>query len=323
MSGKNKKILISVISVIMAIIVPLIYTDNYNRGIFIMVLINLIVVLGLNFITGLTGQMNLGTAGIFAVGAYTTGLLTTKLGISPWITIIVSIFMGVIIGIGLGYPSLRIQGVYLALTTIGFGEIVRILISNLKFTNGIMGISGISSFSIGGISLSNKLYLYYLYLAFAIILAIIAYRITNSKWGRIFKAVRDNYEAVQACGVNIAKPKILAFTLAAIYGCIGGSLYAVHMEFITPSVFTFDLSTTFIIMMMLGGIGSVPGCIIGTIIATILPEKLRFIGNWYWIVFSVIILLIILFRPNGIISFFNKKKTSKEKTVEKGVKVNG
>lgn len=323
MSGKNKKILISVISVIMAIIVPLIYTDNYNRGIFIMVLINLIVVLGLNFITGLTGQMNLGTAGIFAVGAYTTGLLTTKLGISPWITIIVSIFMGVIIGIGLGYPSLRIQGVYLALTTIGFGEIVRILISNLKFTNGIMGISGISSFSIGGISLSNKLYLYYLYLGFAIILAIIAYRITNSKWGRIFKAVRDNYEAVQACGVNIAKPKILAFTLAAIYGCIGGSLYAVHMEFITPSVFTFDLSTTFIIMMMLGGIGSVPGCIIGTIIATILPEKLRFIGNWYWIVFSVIILLIILFRPNGIISFFNKKKTSKEKTVEKGVKVNG
>lgn len=312
MSEKNKRILLSVISVIIAIIVPLISTDNYNRGIFIMVLINIIVVLGLNFITGLTGQMNLGTAGIFAVGAYTTALMTTKLGISPWITILASIGMGIIIGVGLGYPSLRVQGVYLALTTIGFGEIVRILISNFKFTNGIMGIRDIPAFSIAGISFSDKLARYYLYLVIVIILSIIAYRITNSKWGRIFKAIRDNYEAVQACGVDIAKPKILAFTLAAIFGCVAGSLYAVHMEFISPTVFTFDLSTTFVVMMMLGGIGSVPGCILGTVIATILPEKLRFLGNWYWIVFSIIVLLIILFKPNGLISFFNQRKVVKE-----------
>ena len=90
------------------------------------------------------------------------------------------------------------------------------------------------------------------------------------------------------------------------------------MEFISPSVFTFELSTTFIVMMMLGGIGSVPGCILGTVIATILPEKLRFLGNWYWIIFSIIILIIILFRPNGVISFFNQKKSVKE-----GVKANG
>lgn len=318
MSEKNKKMLIAIISVIIAIIVPLISTDNYNRGIFIIVLINIIVVLGLNFITGLTGQMNLGTAGIFAVGAYTTAIMTTKFGISPWITILAAIVMGLIIGIGLGYPSLRIQGVYLALTTIGFAEIVRILLSNLKFTNGIMGIRDIPTFAIGSFNFSDKLSRYYLYLVIVIFLAIIAYRITNSKWGRIFKAIRDNYEAVQACGVDIAKPKILAFTLAAIFGCIAGSLYAVHMEFISPSVFTFELSTTFIVMMMLGGIGSVPGCILGTVIATILPEKLRFLGNWYWIIFSIIILIIILFRPNGVISFFNQKKSVKE-----GVKANG
>lgn len=312
MSEGNKKILMSVLSIIAAVLIPLFVTDNYNRGIFIMALINIIIVLGLNFITGLTGQMNLGTAGIFAIGAYTTGLMTTKLGISPWLTIIVSIIMGLIIGIGLGYPSLRVQGVYLALTTIGFGEIVRILISNFKFTNGIMGVRDIPVFSVFGFSFSDKLYVYYLYLVITIIMAIIAYRITNSKWGRIFKAIRDNYEAVQACGVDIAKPKIMAFTLAAIYGCIAGSLYAVHMEFIAPTVFTFDLSTTFVVMMMLGGIGSVPGCIIGAIIATILPEKLRFLGNWYWIVFSIIILLVILYKPNGIISFFNHKKSVKE-----------
>ncbi|WP_066716043.1 branched-chain amino acid ABC transporter permease [Clostridium sp. Marseille-P299] len=318
MTDKMKKISITMISIIVAIVVPLLVTDNYNRGIFIMALINIIVVLGLNFITGLTGQMNLGTAGIFAVGAYTTALLTTKLGISPWLTIIASIIMGVVIGVGLGFPSLRIQGVYLALTTIGFGEIVRILISNAKFTNGIMGIRNIPSFSIGNFVIKNKLYVYYLFLIFVIIMALIAYRITYSKWGRLFKAIRDNYEAVQACGIDIAKPKIMAFTLAAIYGCVAGSLYAVHMEFITPSVFTFDLSTTFIVMMMLGGIGSVPGGILGAIVCTILPEKLRFLGNWYWIVFSIIVLLIILFRPNGVISFFNQKKVTK-----KGEKING
>ncbi len=318
MTDKMKKISITMISILVAIIVPLLVTDNYNRGIFIMALINIIVVLGLNFITGLTGQMNLGTAGIFAVGAYTTALLTTKAGISPWLTIIASIIMGLIIGIGLGFPSLRIQGVYLALTTIGFAEIIRILISNLKFTNGIMGIRNIPSFSIGGHVIEDKLQVYYLFLVFVIIMAVIAYRITYSKWGRLFKAIRDNYEAVQACGIDIAKPKIMAFTLAAIYGCVAGSLYAVHMEFITPSVFTFDLSTTFIVMMMLGGIGSVPGGILGAVVCTILPEKLRFLGNWYWIVFSIIVLLIILFRPNGVISFFNQKRVTK-----KGEKVHG
>ena len=318
MTEKMKKIMIIILSLLVAIIVPLLVTDNYNRGIFVMVLINIIVVLGLNFITGLTGQMNLGTAGIFAVGAYTTGLLSTKLGISPWLTILVSLLMGLIIGVGLGYPSLRVKGVYLALTTIGFGEIVRILLSNFKFTNGIMGIRDIPSFAIGGFQFDTMLSRYYLYLVFAIIMIIIAFRITYSKWGRMFKAIRDNDEAVQASGVNISKPKILAFTLAAVFGCVAGSLYAVHMEFISPSVFTFELSTTFIIMMMLGGIGSVPGVILGTVIGTILPEKLRFIGNWYWIIFSAIILAIIIFRPNGLISFFNQKKSVKE-----GEKANG
>lgn len=312
MTENRKKALIVALTMIVAIVAPLLVTDNYNRGILVMVLINIIVVLGLNFITGLTGQMNLGTAGIFAVGAYTTGLLSTKLGMSPWLTLIASLIMGLVIGLGLGYPSLRVKGVYLALTTIGFGEIVRILISNFKFTNGIMGIRDIPSFALGGFQFDTMLSRYYLYLVFTVIMTMVAYRITYSKWGRMFKAIRDNDEAVQASGVNISKPKILAFTLAAVFGCLAGSLYAVHMEFISPSVFTFDLSTTFIIMMMLGGIGSVPGVVLGTVIGTILPEKLRFIGNWYWIVFSAIILIIVIFRPNGLISFFNQKKSVKE-----------
>ena len=291
----------------------MIVTDSYNRGVFTIILINSITVLGLNFITGLTGQMNLGTAGIMAIGAYTSALLSVKAGVSPWLTLIVSMVMGLAIGLGLGYPSLRVQGVYLALTTIGFSEVVRMLLSNFQWTNGIRGVNGIPNLNLPGLDGGDPLIRYYIYLALVVIAVTIAFRITNSKYGRLFKAIRDNYEAVQACGVNIATPKIMAFTLAAVYGCIAGSLYALHMGFISPSVYTFDYSTTFVVMMILGGIGSVPGCVLGAIICTILPEKLRFLGNWYWIVFSIIILLMILFRPYGLISLLGGKKNGAEK----------
>lgn len=306
--NRRQNIIFLIVLLLAAIIAPLIVTDNYNRGVFTIVLINIITVLGLNFITGLTGQMNLGTAGIMAVGAYTSALLAVKMGLAPWVTLFLSASVGLIIGIGLGYPSLRVQGVYLALTTIGFSEVVRMLLSNLPWTNGIRGIHGIPPLKIFGLDGSDPVIRYYLYLTLTIIAVIVAFRIANSKYGRLFKAIRDNPEAVLACGVNIAHPKIMAFTLAAVYGCVAGSLYAFHMGFISPAIYTFDYSTTFVVMMILGGIGSVPGCILGAIICTILPEKLRFLGNWYWIVFSLIILLIILFRPYGLVSLVKGKR---------------
>ena len=311
--NRRQNIIFLLILFALAAAAPLIVTDSYNRGVFTIILINSITVLGLNFITGLTGQMNLGTAGIMAIGAYTSALLSVKAGVSPWLTLIVSMVMGLAIGLGLGYPSLRVQGVYLALTTIGFSEVVRMLLSNFQWTNGIRGVNGIPNLNLPGLDGGDPLIRYYIYLALVVIAVTIAFRITNSKYGRLFKAIRDNYEAVPACGVNIATPKIMAFTLAAVYGCIAGSLYALHMGFISPSVYTFDYSTTFVVMMILGGIGSVPGCVLGAIICTILPEKLRFLGNWYWIVFSIIILLMILFRPYGLISLLGGKKNGAEK----------
>lgn len=316
--SRYKKIVFLLGLLLLAVAAPLIVTDNYNRGIFTIVLINVISVLGLNFITGLTGQMNLGTAGIMAIGAYTSALLTVKAGFDPWLTLVISAIMGLLIGLGLGYPSLRAQGVYLSLTTIGFSEVVRMLISNFGWTNGIRGVHGIPALNLFGMNAGDPLTRYYIYLGLAVLFTILAFRIANSKYGRLFKAIRDNYEAVQACGVNIAYPKIMAFTLAAVYGCIAGSLYAMHMGFISPTVYTFDYSTTFVVMMILGGIGSVPGCVLGAVICTILPEKLRFLGNWYWIVFSVIILLIILFRPYGIISLFGGKKKTQAEVQEGG-----
>lgn len=308
MKQKNKKAYLSLLAIGVAAILPMFISNNYHLNLMIQVLINIIIVVGLNFITGLTGQMNLGTAGIFSMGAYTSSLLATKLGINPWICLIAAIFMGVLIGFGLGYPSLRVSGVYLALTTIGFSEIVRILMTNLTdLTGGALGVTGIPAFSILGHAFQNNKEVYYLYLVIAIFLIYNAYRIVNSKWGRSFLAVKDNPDAVEAGGVNIATIKIMAFTLASIYTTIAGSMYSHYIGFINPSAYNLEYSINYVVMLVIGGIGSVPGNILGAILVTLVPEFLRFMENYYWLVFSIITLLFVIFLPNGMISLFRTK----------------
>lgn len=317
---KNKKtgFLIALAAIIAAAVLPLFITNNYHLNLMIQVLINIIVVVGLNFITGLTGQMNLGTAGIFSMGAYTSSLIATKLGLNPWLCLVAAIIMGLFIGMGLGYPSLRVSGVYLALTTIGFSEIVRILMTNLTdLTGGALGVTNIPAFSIFGYKFVDNKQVYYLYLVIAVILIFIAYRIVNSKWGRAFLAVKDNPDAMEAGGVNIANIKILAFTMAAVYSTIAGSLYAHYIGFINPSAYNLEFSINYVVMLVIGGIGSVPGNIIGAIVVTIVPELLRFMQNYYWLVFSIITLLFVIFLPYGITSLFKPKKQT-AKTAKKG-----
>lgn len=301
--------LIATAAIVMAALLPLFISNNYHLNLMIQVLINIIIVVGLNFITGLTGQMNLGTAGIFSMGAYTSALLATRMGFNPWLGFLAAVGMGFLIGMGLGYPSLRVSGVYLALTTIGFSEIVRILMTNLtSLTGGALGVSGIPAFSVLGHKFQTNKEIYYLYLFITVILIFNAYRVVNSKWGRAFLAVKDNPEAVEAGGVNIASIKILAFTLAAIYATIAGSLYSHYIGFINPSAYNLEYSINYVVMLVIGGIGSVPGNVLGAILVTLVPEFLRFMENYYWLVFSIITLLFVIFLPNGIVSLFKKRK---------------
>lgn len=306
--GKRKTYIVSFLAIAIAFILPFLITNNYHLNLLNQVIINSVIVIGLNFITGLTGQMNLGTAGIFAMGAYTSTLLSTRLSVNPWIGLLAAIGMGILIGAGLGYPSLRVKGVYLSLTTIGFSEIIRILITNLsQITGGALGVSGIPSYSILGFKFSTNRSVYYLYLVFLIILTVLAYRVTNSKWGRAFKAIKDNPEAVEAVGLNISALKIMAFTFAAVYGCIAGAMYSHYIGFINPSAYNVEFSINYVVMLIIGGIGSVPGAIVGAIVVTLVPEFLRFMENYYWLVFSVITLLFVIFLPNGIMSLFVRR----------------
>lgn len=323
---QNKKALIMALAALAAAaILPLFISNNYHLNLMIQVLINIIIVVGLNFITGLTGQMNLGTAGIFSMGAYTSSLLATKLGVNPWICLVAAIIMGLLIGMGLGYPSLRVSGVYLALTTIGFSEIVRILMTNLTdLTGGALGVTGIPGFSLFGFRFQTNTQIYYLYLVIAAFLIFNAYRIVNSKWGRAFLAVKDNPDAVEAGGVNIASIKIMAFTLAAVYATIAGSLYAHYIGFINPSAYNLEFSINYVVMLVIGGIGSVPGNVLGAILVTLIPELLRFMENYYWLVFSIITLLFVIFLPNGMVSLFKpRSKAGKQGNTVKGGQTHG
>lgn len=286
--------------------------------------INIIVVLGLNFITGLTGQMNLGTAGIFAIGAYISALLSVNFSISPWIGLLLAIAAGYLIGKGLGYPSLRVKGIYLALTTLGFGEIVRLLATNLEpVTGGTHGVNNIPGFNVFGLAIDNARSFYYFLLVITLIMIAISVRLINSKWGRAFKAIRDNIEAVEGSGIDVADIKVKAFTVAAIYGCIGGALYANLMGYINPAGFTTDYSISFLIMLMLGGIGSVGGSIIGSIIVTILPEMMRFLQDYYALIFSAIVLVFSIFLPNGLVSLVKIPFKSRSRETNGDIKKKG
>ena len=217
--------------------------------------------------------------------------------------------MGFLIGVGLGYPSLRLEGVYLSLTTIAFGEVVRLLVNNMtNFTGGAQGVRNIPPFTIFGYAIASKVQNYYFILAFVVLFAIISYRIMHSKWGRAFIAIRDNIEAVETCGIDTAQIKIIAFTLAAIFGCVAGGLYAHYSTYINASTFTLNLSVSFVVMIMVGGIGNMWGCILGAVIVSMLPEFLRFLGEYYQISYSTIILLCAVFLPSGIINTIKRRR---------------
>lgn len=281
-------------------VIPAFVTGNYYRTVCCQAMLYAIVALGLNFIVGLSGLMTLGTAAIYGLGSYVSALFCVKLGWNPWAALIPVLISGWLIGKGLGYPSLRVQGVYLSLATIGFNEIVRNLLTNLEWTGSGTGIRNIPVYEIGGFAFDTQIRSYYLIYAVLLMFIVIAWKIVNSRWGRAFKAVKDNPDALEVCGINIANVKITAFTLSAIFAVVAGAMYAHFNRYITPATYTTDLSISFVVMLIIGGLGNFWGCIYGAYIVAFLPQLLRPIGLTYKLIYAVIIMLLVVFFPNGI-----------------------
>jgi branched-chain amino acid transport system permease protein len=259
-----------------------------------------ILALGLNIVVGYAGLLDLGYAAFFAVGAYTVGILTTEFGWNFWATLPVAVIAAACAGVIIGGPTLRLRSDYLAIVTLGFGEIVRISARNLQITGAASGISGINQPWLFGWHISSQRDFYYVFLGLAVIAIICSARLANSRLGRAWLYVRHDEDAAEAMGIDRVRVKLAAYIIGAIYGSIGGAFFAVNLTAISPESFSFQQSTLFLMAVVLGGMGRIPGVILGAFIVVLGPELLRDLGSFRLLIFAVGLLAIMLFRPGGI-----------------------
>ena len=276
--------------------------------------INIILTVSLNLINGICGQFSLGHAGFWAVGAYSAAAFTVyvQLPVPPEVNLIIGCFIGFITasiaGLIIGVPCLRLRGDYLAIATLGFGEIIRIIIMNTDSIGGPRGFSGIPQ-------ITNFFWVY----LFVIITVLIIANIMRGTHGRAIISIREDEIAADSMGIYTFKYKTMAFVIGAGFAGIAGSLYAHYTQFLHPNGFTFMFSVIILLMVILGGLGSITGSIVGAIILTLLPEVLRLMGEtiseWRMVIYSVLLITLMLLRPGGIfgkhefnlLKFFKKK----------------
>ncbi len=295
---KNRLFILLTLAAI-AMLFPLI-TDNYGLEVLTNVWFYVILCLGLNIVVGYAGLLDLGYAAFFAVGAYTTGILTSEFGINFWLTIPVAILFSACAGCIIGGPTLRLRSDYLAIVTLGFGEIVRIIARNLEITGGASGLIGIERPSIFGYQLTQIIDFYYVFLILAIIAGFVSYRLQHSRMGRAWQYVREDEDAAEAMGINRVAVKLYAYVTGAIFGGVAGCFFAAKMSAISPETFQFQQSVLILLGVVLGGMGKIPGVIIGAFALVLFPEVFRGLGSMRILVFAIVMLIIMLYRPQGI-----------------------
>jgi len=282
-----------------AMFFPLI-ANNYMLEVLTNAWFYTILCLGLNIVVGYAGLLDLGYAAFFAVGAYTTGILTSQFGINFWLTIPAAVFCSMIAGFIIGGPTLRLRSDYLAIVTLGFGEIVRIIARNLEITGGASGLIGIDRPFFFGIELSQGIHFYYVFLLLAILACFVSFRLQNSRLGRAWQYVREDEDAAEAMGINRVAVKLYAYVIGAMFGGVAGAFFAVKMTAISPETFTFSQSVLILLGVVLGGMGKIPGVIVGAFALVLFPEVFRDLGSMRMLVFAIVMLVIMLYRPEGI-----------------------
>jgi branched-chain amino acid transport system permease protein len=290
----------------------------YQTNIMITALIYVVVGLGLNIVVGLAGLLDLGYVAFYAVGAYSYALLNHHFGIGFWLALPIGGLLGTLFGIILGFPVLRLRGDYLAIVTLGFGEIIRLILENWnEFSFGPSGIAGIPRPGFFGMDLTlhqAHIYLYYLMVGLSLFTVFIVRRLQDSRIGRAWMALREDEIACQAMGIDKIKTKLSAFALGATWAGMGGVMFAAKTTFINPASFTIWESIIILCVVVLGGMGSIIGVIGGAFILILLPEYLRAFSEYRMLIFGVVLILMMVFRPEGIIAI--KRRNYRFKTIE-------
>lgn len=297
-SQRNRLIVLSVMAVA-AMLLPLV-SNNYVLEVMTNAWFYVMLCLGLNIVVGYAGLLDLGYAAFFAVGAYTTGILTSEFGVNFWLTIPAAVLFSIIAGVIIGGPTLRLRSDYLAIVTLGFGEIVRIVARNLEITGGASGLIGIEKPSIFGFEISQISHFYYVFLILAILACFVSYRLQHSRLGRAWQYVREDEDAAEAMGIDRVAVKLYAYVIGAIFGGVAGCFFAAKMTAISPETFTFQQSVLILLGVVLGGMGKIPGVIIGAFALVLFPEVFRDFGSSRILVFAIVMLVIMLYRPEGI-----------------------
>ncbi|MGJ8454708.1 branched-chain amino acid ABC transporter permease [Pseudothermotoga sp. U03pept] len=275
---------------------------DYLLTITVFMSVNVILATSLNVLIGFAGQVSLGHAAFFGIGAYTSAILTVKVGVDYWWALVLSIIIGGLIGSLLGLPSLRVREDFLVLATIGMNFVVVSIFNYVPFFGGPYGIISIPRPKFFGHTFGTRAYaIYALIWAVAVVLFVIFLSKRYVRMG--FDALRENEDAAESIGVSSPRYKIYAFTIAGALAGLAGNLWAHYMTVIFPDNFSFPVSISIITMVVIGGLGTITGPIIGAVLVTILPELLRFIQDYRMFVYGMIIVFTMLFMPSGIMGF--------------------
>jgi branched-chain amino acid transport system permease protein len=266
-----------------------------------------LITIGLSLLMGYAGQISLGHAAFFGIGAYVSGILSVRFGINPWLCMVCGMLAAAVVAVAVGAPSLRLRGYYLAMATLAFGIIVNIIFrEEIEWTGGPDGLVGIPAISLMGFEFDTIKTYYYLVWAVVLVAFLFAVRLIQSPAGRALRAIHASEAASSAMGINISKYKIIVFVYSAVLASVAGSLYAHYMNFINPSTFDLFFSIKLIIMIALGGMHSIWGALVGTILITFMSlEWLRYFQEYEIIVYGVILIVVIIFLPYGLIGLPN------------------
>lgn len=303
----NKKRDILLIIILLAVFLPMVLRNSsYIILLLCMIGIYTIAVSGLDVLFGYSGQISLGHAAFYGIGAYASAILSTQFKIPVFVSIVIAVIIAILFAILLALPAAKLVHHFLALLTIAFGQIFYLVIANAnKLTGGFSGINFIPPLKIGSFTFDTNIRYYYFILISIIAFLFIKQRVINTRTGRAFIAIRESSNAASSSGINTTMYKVMAFGISAAFTAYSGALYAHLIRFISPESFTSNQSTLLLTMLLFGGMGNFYGPIIGAVIITIINEYFQVLGNYQMLIYGVFIILIILFMPKGLVGGIN------------------
>ncbi len=296
LSQKHHKVMIGILLAAM-LVFPLMGFSQYVYRIAVVSVLYAILAMSLNLIAGVAGQISLGHIAFYGIGAYTSALLCVNFGVSVWVGILAAFVVSMLFGLLIAIPTLKLSGGYLAILTMSFAEIIRLILLNwTSVTRGPMGILNIPKPSLFGYTIKSSGAFLYLVLTVAIIVYIGLHNLIHSRFGRNLQALRDDEISSESMGINVYRYKVIAFVISTGVAGVAGALFASYMEFIDPSSFISDESTVILSMVVLGGMGNMNGSIIAAALLTILPEALRSFSDYRMLVYGVVLVAMMLLK---------------------------